>query len=68
MPLTQDQIVRFLKSVHPYDALPKGSVEELAPLFEPWEVEQDFAVYDAGEKLPRPVSRLRRHDRGTRRK
>ena len=52
MPLTQDQIIRFLKSVHPYDALPKGSVEELAPLFEPWEVEQDFAVYDAGEKLP----------------
>ena len=52
MPLTQDQIIRFLKSVHPYDALPEGSVETLAPLFEPWEVEQDFAVYDAGEKLP----------------
>ena len=52
MPLTQDQIIRFLKSVHPYDALPEGGIEELAPLFEPWEVEQDFAVYDCGEKLP----------------
>ncbi|WP_299352711.1 DUF294 nucleotidyltransferase-like domain-containing protein [uncultured Shimia sp.] len=52
MPLTQDQVIRFLKSVHPYDALPEGAVETLAPLFEPWEIEQDFSVYDYGEKLP----------------
>lgn len=52
MPLTQDQIIRFLKSVHPYDALPDGAVAALAPLFEPWEIEKDFAVYDLGEKLP----------------
>ena len=52
MPLTQDQITRFLKSVHPYDALPPGTVEDLAPLFEAWDVEQGFSVYDLGEKLP----------------
>ena len=52
MPLSQDQIVRFLKSVHPYDSLEPGVVEDLAPLFEAWEVEQGFSVYDLGEKLP----------------
>ncbi|MCW9043864.1 MAG: DUF294 nucleotidyltransferase-like domain-containing protein [Pseudopelagicola sp.] len=52
MPLTQDQIIRFLKSVHPYDALEAGVVETLAPLFEAWEVAQGFSVYDLGEKLP----------------
>ncbi|MDU8928189.1 DUF294 nucleotidyltransferase-like domain-containing protein [Alisedimentitalea sp. MJ-SS2] len=52
MPLTQDQIIRFLKSVHPYDALPPPAVEELAPFFEPWEVETSFSIYDLGEKLP----------------
>ncbi|WP_372884662.1 DUF294 nucleotidyltransferase-like domain-containing protein [Shimia sp.] len=52
MPLTQDQIVRFLKSVHPYDALPEGVVETLAPQFDAWEIEQGFAAYDAGEPSP----------------
>ncbi|MDV4145498.1 DUF294 nucleotidyltransferase-like domain-containing protein [Shimia sp. FJ5] len=52
MPLTQDQIIRFLKSVHPYDALAPGVVEDLVPLFEAWEVEQGFSVYDLGDKLP----------------
>lgn len=52
MPLTQDQIIRFLKSVHPYDALPEAAIQELAPLFDAWEVEKDFSVYDYGEKLP----------------
>ena len=51
MPLNQDQIIRFLKSVHPYDALPDGAVAELAPLFDAWEVEQGFSIYDVGEKL-----------------
>ncbi len=52
MPLAQDQIIRFLKSVHPYDALPEGTVETLAPQFEPWEIEKGFSAYDAGEASP----------------
>lgn len=52
MPLTTEQITRFLKSVHPYDALPGDVLDEYAPQFEAWEVETDFAVYDHGEKLP----------------
>ena len=41
MPLTQEQILRFLKSVHPYDALAPEVLEEYAPLFEAWEIEKD---------------------------
>ncbi|PIE10097.1 MAG: histidine kinase [Rhodobacterales bacterium] len=52
MPLPQDQIIRFLQSVHPYDALPPGAIEDLAPKFEAWEVEQSFDVYTLGETLP----------------
>ncbi|MDP2582274.1 putative nucleotidyltransferase substrate binding domain-containing protein [Shimia thalassica] len=52
MPLSQEQIIRFLKSVHPYDALKPEVIAEIAPLFEAWEVEKDFSVYDVGEKLP----------------
>ncbi|GAA6165080.1 DUF294 nucleotidyltransferase-like domain-containing protein [Pelagimonas sp. KU-00592-HH] len=52
MPLTQEQILRFLKSVHPYDALAPEVLEEYAPLFEAWEIEKGFSVYDLGEKLP----------------
>ncbi|MEQ9696109.1 putative nucleotidyltransferase substrate binding domain-containing protein [Shimia sp. SDUM112013] len=52
MPLTQEQIIRFLKSVHPYDSLSADVIAEVAPLFEAWEVEKDFSIYDAGEKLP----------------
>ncbi len=52
MPLTQDQITRFLRSVHPYDALPPDALPALAASFDVWEVEKDFSVYDLGEKLP----------------
>lgn len=52
MPLTQEQIIRFLKSVHPYDALPDGAVATLAPHFEAWVIEKGFAAYDAGEPSP----------------
>ena len=52
MPLTHEQILRFLKSVHPYDALPHEALAALVPLFDVWKVERDFAVYDFGEKLP----------------
>ncbi|WP_146346902.1 DUF294 nucleotidyltransferase-like domain-containing protein [Phaeobacter marinintestinus] len=51
MPLTADQITRFLKSVHPYDALPEDALAALVPQFEPWAVEQDFPVYDLGDRL-----------------
>jgi CBS domain-containing protein len=52
MPLTQAQITRFLKSVHPYDALPMDVLETIAPQLDAWEVEQDFSIYDLGEALP----------------
>lgn len=52
MPLTHDQITRFLKSVHPYDALPEPALAQYVPLFEAWEIEKDFSVYDHGDKLP----------------
>ncbi|KPA23372.1 Choline transport ATP-binding protein OpuBA [Shimia sp. SK013] len=51
MPLTNDQITRFLRSVHPYDALPPDALPQLAEDFEVWEVEKEFSVYDLGEKL-----------------
>ncbi|SLN46575.1 Hypoxic response protein 1 [Falsiruegeria litorea R37] len=52
MPLTHAQITRFLKSVHPYDALPVTELDTIAPQLDVWEVERDFAVYDHGEALP----------------
>ncbi|MEX0319203.1 MAG: DUF294 nucleotidyltransferase-like domain-containing protein [Ruegeria sp.] len=52
MPLSPEQITRFLKSVHPYDALPVDVLETIALQVEAWEVERDFAVYDLGETLP----------------
>ena len=52
MPLSPEQITRFLKSVHPYDALPVEVLETIASQVDAWEVEQDFAVYDLGETLP----------------
>lgn len=52
MPLNREQIVRFLNSVHPYDALPPGTVETLAPAFEAWDVEENAPIYSVGDKLP----------------
>ena len=52
MPLSPEQITRFLKSVHPYDALPLTELERIAPQLDAWEVEQDFSVYDLNETLP----------------
>ncbi len=52
MPLSLDQITRFLQSVHPYDALPREELADWAARFDVWDVETDFAVYDLGEKLP----------------
>ncbi|KIC44187.1 histidine kinase [Ruegeria sp. ANG-S4] len=52
MPLSHDQITRFLKSVHPYDALPADALDDLARQIEVWEVDEDAAIYDLGHPLP----------------
>ncbi|MBO9432962.1 cyclic nucleotide-binding/CBS domain-containing protein [Ruegeria sp. R13_0] len=52
MPLSHDQITRFLESVHPYDALPADVLDEVARQIEVWEVDEDYPVYDLGHKLP----------------
>lgn len=52
MPLSHDQITRFLKSVHPYDALPPETLDQVAKQIEVWEVDEDFPVYELGHTLP----------------
>ncbi|WP_108858841.1 DUF294 nucleotidyltransferase-like domain-containing protein [Ruegeria sp. Alg231-54] len=52
MPLSHDEITRFLKSVHPYDALPPETLDQIANQIEVWEVEEDFPVYELGNTLP----------------
>ncbi|WP_282118653.1 DUF294 nucleotidyltransferase-like domain-containing protein [Ruegeria atlantica] len=52
MPLSHDEITRFLKSVHPYDALPAETLDQIANQVEVWEVEEDFPVYELGHTLP----------------
>ncbi|CUH48149.1 DUF294 nucleotidyltransferase-like domain-containing protein [Ruegeria atlantica] len=52
MPLSHDEITRFLKSVHPYDALPLETLDQIANQVEVWEVEEDFPVYELGRTLP----------------
>ncbi|WP_299663338.1 DUF294 nucleotidyltransferase-like domain-containing protein [uncultured Ruegeria sp.] len=52
MPLSHDQITRFLKSVHPYDALPTDALDELAKSIEVWEVDADHPVYELGHAMP----------------
>jgi len=52
MSLSVDQILRFLKSLHPYDALPHDVQERLAERFEVRRVEPDAHIYSLGERLP----------------
>ncbi|WP_298908206.1 DUF294 nucleotidyltransferase-like domain-containing protein [uncultured Aliiroseovarius sp.] len=52
MPLSQDQIFRFLKSVHPYDALNADVVERLVPTLQARAVPAGESVYDFGDDLP----------------
>jgi CBS domain-containing protein len=52
MPLSKDQITRFLKSVHPYDALPAQALDDLAKQIEVREVEEGSPVYKLGHALP----------------
>ncbi len=52
MPLSHEEITRFLKSVHPYDALPADVLDELVQQIEVWEVDEDTSVYELGHTLP----------------
>ncbi len=52
MALSPEQITRFLKSVHPYDALPDDSLNAISSNVEVWEIEQQATVYDLGDALP----------------
>ncbi|SDW51097.1 CBS domain-containing protein [Ruegeria halocynthiae] len=52
MPLSHDQITRFLKSVHPYDALPSEVLDNLAKSIEVWEVDTDHPIYELGNAMP----------------
>ena len=52
MPLSQDEITCFLRSVHPYDALPSDDVDDLAKQIEVWELDEDSAIYELGHTMP----------------
>ncbi|WP_424830815.1 DUF294 nucleotidyltransferase-like domain-containing protein [Ruegeria sp.] len=52
MPLSHDEITRFLKSVHPYDSLPHDVVDDLAKQIEVREVGENDSVYELGHTLP----------------
>lgn len=52
MPLTHDEITRFLKSVHPYDALPSAVLDDLAGQIEVWELDEDSSIYELGHAMP----------------
>ena len=52
MPLSHDEITRFLKSVHPYDALPQDVLDATVRQIEVLEVEKDASLYELGNTLP----------------
>ncbi|GHB45668.1 histidine kinase [Pseudovibrio japonicus] len=52
MPLTPEQVLRFLKSVHPYDTLSEGDLEALSSQIEVWERAAGTNIYELGEELP----------------
>ncbi len=52
MALSPDQIIRFLKSVHPYDALPADVLTDLATRVDAWDVPTGAKIYRRGESLP----------------
>ncbi|WP_371168084.1 DUF294 nucleotidyltransferase-like domain-containing protein [Aliiroseovarius sp. 2305UL8-7] len=51
MPLTNDQILRFLNSVHPYDTLPSAVAAQLAGKIETRDLTSGDAVYNLGDVL-----------------
>ncbi len=52
MPLSHDDITRFLKSVHPYDALTADTLGAIADKIEVWEVEEGKPIYQLGHPMP----------------
>ncbi|TMV08951.1 cyclic nucleotide-binding/CBS domain-containing protein [Ruegeria sediminis] len=52
MSLTAEQITHFLKSVHPYDALPVEVLETIAPQVEVREVGHGSTIFELGDTLP----------------
>lgn len=52
MSLAQDQISRFLASVHPYDTLAPDVLADLATMFERRSYAADDVIYDLGQTLP----------------
>ncbi|MCB1348975.1 MAG: DUF294 nucleotidyltransferase-like domain-containing protein [Paracoccaceae bacterium] len=52
MSLSPEQILRFLKSVHPYDGLTETEQAALVPQFEVMSCAADTAVYALGDRLP----------------
>ncbi|MBN9673477.1 DUF294 nucleotidyltransferase-like domain-containing protein [Roseibium aggregatum] len=52
MPLTPEQILRFLSTVHPYDSLPQDRQVQLANEFEPRKADSGERIYEFGEELP----------------
>ena len=51
MPLTHEQILRFLSSVHPYDTMPAEAVAAIEPAFEARAVAAGDMVYALGQPL-----------------
>ena len=51
MPLTNDQILRFLNSVHPYDTLPSAEAAQIAGMIAARSVAQGQAIYGLGDEL-----------------
>ncbi|MDA5092836.1 DUF294 nucleotidyltransferase-like domain-containing protein [Aliiroseovarius sp. KMU-50] len=51
MPLSPDQIERFLKSVHPYDSLSGEKVKELVPNIVPSSFAKGDVIYDLNTEL-----------------
>ncbi|MGR3636762.1 MAG: CBS domain-containing protein, partial [Shimia sp.] len=52
MTLTTDQIARFLRRMHPYDALPPEAVAEVATAFEVAGFAANAPIYAFGQDLP----------------
>ncbi|MBO6757244.1 MAG: cyclic nucleotide-binding/CBS domain-containing protein [Roseibium sp.] len=52
MSLSPERILRFLKSVHPYDGLPVDAQDGLADAFDVWEVDPGSSIYEFGNRLP----------------
>ncbi|WP_424942652.1 DUF294 nucleotidyltransferase-like domain-containing protein [Aliiroseovarius crassostreae] len=51
MPLSPDQIERFLKSVHPYDSLPADRVRAVVPNMVARSVPKGQVIYEVGDVL-----------------